>query len=101
MNTEIGRRQALLAIAGGALGARTGFRPRFTENPDQLAGGGMKPEPVSVNWRLAADEKMTKIIRQGTTVAVDKWDGYPAARERLISFLAQAKPSNPVVISGD
>jgi len=92
MNTEISRRQALFAIAGGALGARAGFRPRFTENPftlgvasgdplpdgivlwtrlapNPLQGGGMKPETVSVNWRLAADEKMTKVIRQGTTLA--------------------------------
>jgi len=37
----------------------------------------------------------------GEIFAMDKWDGYPAARERLIAFLAQAKPSNPVVISGD
>src|SRR6185503_6783983 len=92
MSTEISRRQALFAIAGGGLAARAGFQPRFTESPftlgvasgdplpdgivlwtrhapNPLEGGGMKPEPVSVNWRLAADEKMTKIIRQGKTVA--------------------------------
>lgn len=31
----------------------------------------------------------------------DGWDGYPAARRRLLDFLAQAKPANPVVIGGD
>ncbi|BCL36409.1 alkaline phosphatase D family protein [Nostoc sp. MS1] len=32
---------------------------------------------------------------------VDQWDGYVAARRRLLNFLEQRKPSNPVVISGD
>jgi alkaline phosphatase D len=32
---------------------------------------------------------------------MDQWDGYVAARNRLLSFLNQRQPSNPVVISGD
>jgi alkaline phosphatase D len=32
---------------------------------------------------------------------LDQWDGYIAARRRLLSFLAQAQPSNPVVLTGD
>ncbi|ABA21870.1 Alkaline phosphatase [Trichormus variabilis ATCC 29413] len=32
---------------------------------------------------------------------VDQWDGYVAARNRLLSFFAQRRPSNPVVITGD
>ena len=32
---------------------------------------------------------------------LDQWDGYPAARDRLLRFLAQRRPSNPVVITGD
>ena len=32
---------------------------------------------------------------------VDQWDGYVAARSRLLDFLNQKKPSNPVVITGD
>ncbi|MDZ8183297.1 MAG: alkaline phosphatase [Nostoc sp. ChiSLP02] len=32
---------------------------------------------------------------------VDQWDGYVAARDRLLNFLNQRRPSNPVVISGD
>ena len=32
---------------------------------------------------------------------VDQWDGYVAARNRLLSFLNQRQPSNPVVITGD
>ena len=32
---------------------------------------------------------------------MDKWDGYPAARNRLMTFLGDRHPSNPVVLSGD
>ncbi len=32
---------------------------------------------------------------------MDQWDGYVAARDRLLGFLQQRQPSNPVVITGD
>jgi alkaline phosphatase D len=32
---------------------------------------------------------------------VDAWDGYRTARRRLFNILAKARPSNPVVLSGD
>ena len=32
---------------------------------------------------------------------MDQWDGYVAARNRLVSFLQQRQPANPVVITGD
>ncbi|PSP33788.1 MAG: alkaline phosphatase [Cyanobacteria bacterium QS_8_48_54] len=31
----------------------------------------------------------------------DQWDGYAANRQRILDFLAQRQPSNPVVITGD
>ncbi|MCO5098088.1 MAG: alkaline phosphatase D family protein [Rhodocyclaceae bacterium] len=31
----------------------------------------------------------------------DGWDGYPAARARLLRTIAERKPSNPLVIGGD
>lgn len=31
----------------------------------------------------------------------DTWDGFPAARDRLTTALAEIKPSNPVVLGGD
>jgi alkaline phosphatase D len=37
----------------------------------------------------------------GATYSMDRWDGYPAARQRLLDFLRERKPANPVVISGD
>ncbi|MBD2018867.1 alkaline phosphatase D family protein, partial [Leptolyngbya sp. FACHB-36] len=32
---------------------------------------------------------------------VDQWDGYVAARTRLLEFLEQRQPSNPIVLTGD
>jgi len=32
---------------------------------------------------------------------VDQWDGYVAQRRRLSQFLAERRPSNPVIITGD
>ncbi|MGZ6007419.1 MAG: alkaline phosphatase D family protein, partial [Rhizomicrobium sp.] len=31
----------------------------------------------------------------------DDWDGYPASRTRLMQHIADARPSNPVAITGD
>ena len=32
---------------------------------------------------------------------MDKWDGYPADRARLMTFLHDRRPSNPIVLTGD
>ena len=37
--------------------------------PKPLEGGGMPAELIEVSWEVANDEKMTQIIRKGTTVA--------------------------------
>ncbi len=34
-------------------------------------------------------------------VNLDQWDGYPAARSRILGHLAQQQVDNPVVLSGD
>ncbi len=35
------------------------------------------------------------------TFNMDQWDGYVAARNRILNFLDQRQPSNPIVIAGD
>jgi alkaline phosphatase D len=32
---------------------------------------------------------------------MDQWNGYPVARKRLLGFMRDRKPSNPVVLTGD
>jgi alkaline phosphatase D len=34
-------------------------------------------------------------------VSMDKWDGYEVERNRLLKFLSDKKPSNPIVLAGD
>ncbi len=41
--------------------------------PQPLEGGGMPPEPIEVAWQVADDELMTKVVREGTTVATPEW----------------------------
>lgn len=37
----------------------------------------------------------------GRLAWTDGWDGYPAARRRLLASLAESRPANPVVLGGD
>ena len=41
--------------------------------PRPLEGGGMPMEPVEVAWQVCEDEGMTRVARQGTTVALPNW----------------------------
>lgn len=56
-------------------------------------------------WNIVANQVMIQRLQERRNGEVmfnmDQWDGYPAARTRLMSYLAQAKPSNPVVVTGD
>ncbi len=37
--------------------------------PDPFQGGGMPAEPVAVEWQVASDEKMTRVVRKGIAMA--------------------------------
>jgi alkaline phosphatase D len=56
-------------------------------------------------WNVLAQQSiMAQIDRlpgPGTTHWTDSWDGYPAARKRLLDFLAGRKLGNTLVIGGD
>jgi alkaline phosphatase D len=38
--------------------------------PRPLEGGGMPNQPVAVQWRIATDERMTRIVRRGAAWAM-------------------------------
>src|SRR6266540_3054546 len=40
---------------------------------DPLHGGGMGSQPVQVEWQIATDDKMSKIVKKGTAVASPQW----------------------------
>ncbi|MDZ8069621.1 MAG: alkaline phosphatase [Nostoc sp. DedQUE08] len=56
-------------------------------------------------WNVLAQQVVVAQIDtkpgKGATYSMDKWDGYVASRDRLMRFLEQRKPSNPIVLSGD
>ncbi|MDF5709115.1 MAG: alkaline phosphatase [Nostoc sp. S4] len=57
-------------------------------------------------WNAIAQQTMLAQYNFNSSPGVgvfnlDQWDGYVAARNRLLSFLNLRQPSNPVVISGD
>src|SRR5262245_28210203 len=37
----------------------------------------------------------------GELYSMDKWDGYPAARDRILGWIEAHRPSNPIVLSSD
>ncbi|MEX2281500.1 MAG: alkaline phosphatase D family protein [Gemmatimonadota bacterium] len=56
-------------------------------------------------WNTLANQALIAQLSRnepaGRTFPMDMWDGYVAARQRLLSFIAERRPSNPVVLTGD
>ena len=52
-------------------------------------------------WNILAQQvpMMRRELRGG--ISMDKWDAYPAARQRILDALAARRTPNPVVLSGD
>jgi len=67
----------------------------------ELSRGGV----AKARWNVLANQVMIAQVAQAQdgvqTFLMDKWDGYVEARRRLLRFLADARPPNPVVITGD
>jgi alkaline phosphatase D len=56
-------------------------------------------------WNVIANQLlMARIdLKPGVeeTLSMDQWSGYEVCRDRLMKFLLERKPSNPIVITGD
>ncbi|MEA5514734.1 alkaline phosphatase [Nodularia sp. UHCC 0506] len=57
-------------------------------------------------WNIIAQQTMFAQYNFNTNPEpgvfnLDQWDGYVAERDRILNFLHQRQPSNPVVITGD
>ena len=51
-------------------------------------------------WQVLGQQAMMLQRRRGSTLNMDAWDGYPAARARLLAGLAERR-ANAVVLTGD
>jgi len=62
--------------------------------------GGLADSPA--RWNILAQQvPMMPRDLGGGRLSMDKWDAYPAARERLLGGIVQRGVANPVVLSGD
>lgn len=59
----------------------------------------------NAGWNILAQQtlmaRLDRKLGEERRFWTDGWDGYPAARRRLLEFIAAKKVSNPVVIGGD
>src|SRR4051812_36362817 len=51
----------------------TGFVLWTRLAPRPLEGGGMPAEDVEVGWTVAEDDRMSKVVAQGKTIANPEW----------------------------
>jgi alkaline phosphatase D len=62
-------------------------------------------ESSTARWKLLAQQTLMAqadaLAGPGQRFYSDGWDGYPAARKRLLGHIASRKIRNPVVLSGD
>ncbi|WP_198371377.1 alkaline phosphatase D family protein [Roseomonas rosulenta] len=60
---------------------------------------GLTDSPA--RWNILAQQvpMMRRLLSGG--ISMDKWDAYPAARQRLLDGMAARRAPNPVVLSGD
>jgi len=56
-------------------------------------------------WNVLAQQVMMsqtiEVAGDAKKYGMDNWNGYVAARNRLLSFIRERRPSNPVVLTGD
>jgi alkaline phosphatase D len=82
------------------------------DDPTRTMLGGR--QEAWAQGQLASSQTRWNLLAQGTLMGynneaplpehrywTDAWNGYPAARERLMKFLSERHISNPVVLSGD
>jgi alkaline phosphatase D len=59
----------------------------------------------TAGWNILAQQtlmaQMDRKPGEGRVFWTDGWDGYPASRRKLLSFLNEKRIANPVVIGGD
>lgn len=91
------QRSAAAGTAWQVLGNQTVMAPMRT--PDYTA---ILPEDIleGVRQKGGYSARWVERSRLGLPVNLDSWDGYPAARERLLSSAIEAE-ANLVVLSGD
>jgi alkaline phosphatase D len=95
----------------GRSGGSTSNCPELTDPRRTMLG---RTQEQWLAARLAGSRARWNLLGQQTVMArvdeqpgpgerfwTDSWNGYPAARDRLLGFIGDRQPANPVVLSGD
>jgi alkaline phosphatase D len=95
--------------ACGFARAQSGCLPRDDGTRTMLGG----PQQAWLDTTLAASKARWNLLALQSPIspltvgshdsreALDRWDGYPAARQRMLEMLMARHPNNPVFLSGD
>lgn len=78
-------------------------RTKLGKQQEAWLSGALKNSRARWNVLAQGTPMMHEDLDPGPGVAYrrDQWDGYPAARQRLLDSLAHSRISNPVVVDGD
>jgi alkaline phosphatase D len=57
--------------------------------------------PGAATWQVLAQQVMMSPLALPNGINLDSWDGYPAARTRLLRALAERRVTGAVVLTGD
>jgi len=78
-------------------------RTMLGANQERWLLGGLGRRKAT--WNILAQQSIFAehdvVTGPGWAIGSDNWNGYPAARQKIIDMLAGRKPSNPVIIGGD
>jgi alkaline phosphatase D len=78
-------------------------RTLMGDEQEQWLFRGLERSPA--RWNLLAQQTIMAQVDYengpGLSVNHDQWDGYAVSRRRFLSFVEQADPANPVVLTGD
>jgi alkaline phosphatase D len=93
------------AFPGGALDPRTADPARTFTGAEQERWLFDGLDRSQARWNVLAQQTIMAHFDYdngpGVSVNHDQWDGYAAARQRVLDFVGRRRPSNPVVITGD
>jgi alkaline phosphatase D len=103
-----GRQYRTDQVCGDEIGTNAKDCPELADpahtmlGPDQEEWLAKGLKATDATWTVLAQQTVVKSLVLGDIVLnVDQWDGYPAARSRLLDAVYQAGLRNVVVLTGD
>ncbi len=73
--------------------------------PSQEAWLAAQLRRSTTRWNLVTQQTLVSPFNRGTAAAprwwTDGWDGYPAARDRMLADIAASGAANPLILGGD